>query len=198
MSKSIVLLSLLGLSPWAAAVAQYQPAPTRYTIVNEGGGQTQHFYRDGDKVLVDLVMPKSSDQPVAIHMRTIVDAPSKQQQSWSLSDPSIPCNSFGTGDWGDPFDLWRQMALDDSVAPQRTGTTTLNGMAVTTYRKVVAEGVVQLWRENRYGLLVKAVMTPNGRAPVEMFETKQFTVGAPDAAVFAVPSRCTWSRRGRN
>jgi hypothetical protein len=198
MRRSVILLSLLGLSPWATAAAQYLPAPTRYTIVNEGGGQTQHFYRDGDKVLIDLNMPKSSDQPVAIHMRTIVDVPSKTRQSWDLLNPSVPCNSIDTGDWGDPFDLWRQMALDDSVAPQETGPATVNGMAVTVYRKAVPGGVLQLWRENRYGLLVKAVMTPEGRAPVEMLETKEFTVGAPDAAVFAVPSRCTWSRRSHD
>jgi hypothetical protein len=194
MSRSVILLSLLGLSPWTTARAQYQPAPTRYTIVNEGGGQTQHFYRDGDKALVDLDMPKSEEQPAAIHMRTIVDVPSKKQQSWNLLDSSIPCNSIGTGDWGDPFDLWRQMALDDSVAPKETGTATLNGMAVTVYEKSVSEGTVQLWREKTYGLLVKAVMTPTGRAPVEIFETKEFTIGAPDAAVFAVPSRCTWNK----
>ncbi len=79
MRRSIVLLSLLCLFPGATAGAQYRQAPTQYTVVNVGGGQTQHFYRDGDKVLVDLTMPTSTNQPVAIHMRTIVDAPSKTQ-----------------------------------------------------------------------------------------------------------------------
>jgi hypothetical protein len=193
-TRSAVLLSLLCLAPWRPAGAQYQPPPTRYTIVNEGGGQTQQFYRDGDRALVDLAIPKSADQPVAIHLRTIVDVPSGKQQSWDLLNPAVPCNSIGTGDWGDPFSLWQQMALDDSVVPKETDTATVNGMAATIFRKPVHGGTIALWRENRYGLLVKAVMTPTGQPPVEIFETRQFKVGAPDTSAFAVPDRCTWKR----
>ncbi|HVB32740.1 MAG TPA: hypothetical protein VNE60_14540 [Gemmatimonadaceae bacterium] len=194
MSRSLALLSLLCLSPWTAAGAQYQPAPTQYTIVNAGGGQTQHFYRDGDRVLVDLTMPKSAEQPVAIHMRTIVDVPSTTQLSWDLLKASVPCNSPGKGDWGDPFGLWQQMALDDSVTPKATGQDTVNGITATVFEKREKRGTVKLWRDATYGLLVKAVMTPTGAEAIEMFETKEFRVGAPTGSVFAVPKRCVWKR----
>lgn len=192
MNRSLAFLSLLCVAPWTTAGAQYQPAPTRYTIVNASDGQTQHFYRDGDKVLVDLTMPKSQEQPVAIHMRTIVDVPSTTQLSWDLLKTSVPCNSPGKGDWGDPFGLWQQMALDDSVVPTPVGPDTVNGIAATIFEKTEKQGTMKLWRDTTYGLLIKAVMTPAGRQPVEMFETKEFTVGAPRASVFAVPKRCVW------
>lgn len=194
MIRPIVLASLLCALPWTPMSAQYQPAPSRYTIVIVGDGQTQHFYRDGDRVLHDLEIPKSDQQTVAIHLRTIVDAPTTKQLSWDLRDASVPCNSVGTGDWGDPFDLWNQMALDDSVPPQRTGTDTVNGLATTTFEKTISAGSLEFWRENTYGLLVKAVITPTGRGPLELFETKEFKVGAPDPSVFKVPARCHWTK----
>ncbi len=195
MIRSVVLASLLCAWPTAPAGIRYQPAPTQYTIVIVSGGQTQHIYRDGDKALVDLEMPKSADQPVAIHLRTIVDVPSKTELTWDLLNPSTPCDAPATGDWGDPFDLWRQMAHDDSIPVKATGRDTVNGMAATIYEKTTPEAGVRLWREDRYGLLVKAVITPTGRAPVEVSETKAFTLGAPDPSQFAVPSRCTWKKK---
>lgn len=193
MTTRAIILTMAGLMVAAPAGAQYPPAPTQYTVVNAGGGQTQHFYRDGNRAMVELEMPKSSDQPVPIHMRTIVDVPSKTELSWDLLNAKIPCNSPATGDWGDPFGLWQQMALDDSVPPAKAGPATVNGMAATKFTKTSPEGTIELWRENRYGLLIKAVMTPKGGAPTEMFETKQFKVGPPAASEFTVPSRCTWT-----
>lgn len=194
MIRSVVLASLLCAYSVAPASAQYAPAPTQYTIVTVTGGQTQHIYRDGDKVLLDLQIPKSTARHAAIHLRTIVDAPTTTQLSWDLIDPSVPCNSVAKGDWGNPFDFWRQMALDDSIAPTEVGKDSVNGMATTTYEKTTPDVRVELWREDRYGLLVKAVMIPKGRAPVEVFEIKAFTVGAPDPSVFAVPARCGWGK----
>ncbi len=198
MHRTLVCLTLSCLSafPGTKAQAQYQPAPTRYTIVNVGGGHTQRFYRDGDKVLVDLVMPKSKGQPDGIHWRTIVDAPTTTSLTWDLRKPSVPCNSTFKGSWGDPFDLWSQMALDDSIAPKEAGEDTVNGMTTTRWVKTTPEVSLEFWRENRYGLLVKAVMTPPGRKPVEMFETKEFKVGAPAASTFTVPARCGWKTPG--
>ena len=194
MIRCVTLTALLCVCSWAPASAQYAPAPTKYTIVTVVGPQTQRFYRDGDRVLVDLQSPKSAYQPVPIHMRTIVDAPTKTQVSWDLRDSTVPCNSVGQGDWGNPFDFWRQMALDDSIVPTEVGTDSVSGMATTVYAKTTPEVHVELWREDRYGLLMKVVVTPKGRAPVEVFETKEFTVGPPDASVFAVPARCEWKK----
>lgn len=198
MHRTLVCLTLLGLSafPGTSAKAQYRPAPTQYTIVNATSASTQRFYRDGDRVLVDLVMPRSKAQPDGMHLRTIVDAPTTTSLTWDLRKPSTPCNSTFKGSWGDPFGLWSQMALDDSIAPKKAGTDTVNGMATTKYVKTTPEANLEFWRENKYGLLVKAVMTLPGRKPVEMFETKEFKVGAPDASTFTVPARCGWKKPG--
>ncbi len=144
MRRTFVCLTLLCLSafPWARAEAQYQPAPTQYTIVEVSPGQTQHIYRDGGKVLVDLVMPKSKEQPDGLHWRTIVDAPTTTNLTWDLLKPSVPCNSVGKGDWGDPFGLWSQMALDDSIAPKEAGQNTVE-------RGSMLSGVtVRVWEGN--------------------------------------------------
>lgn len=62
----------------------------------------------------------------------------------------------------------------------------------STYEISSPEGSSKLWREDRYGLLVKLVMTPKGHAPAEVFEIEDFKIGKPDASVFTVPSRCKW------
>lgn len=194
----LVCLTLLCLSaiPWTGARAQYQPAPKQYTIVVAVGGQTHTIYRDSDKVLVDLVMPKSKNQPNGLHWRTIVDAPTTTSLTWDLNKPSAPCNSTFEGSWGDPFDMWQQMALDDSVAPKEEGQDTVNGMPTTTYVKTAPEGRAEFWRDNKYGLLLKEAMAAKGQDLQELFEIKEFKVGAPAASNFAVPKRCGWKKPG--
>jgi hypothetical protein len=198
MRKTLVCVTLLCLSaiPWTGAQAQYQPAPTQYTIVVLVGGQTHTIYRDGDKALVDLVIPKSEDQPEALHWRTIVDVPSTTNVTWDLNKPSVPCDAVGKGDWGNPFDLWNQMALDDSVAPKQEGQETVNGMPTTTYEKTAPEGSAKFWRDNKYGLLVKEAMAAKGQPFGALFEIEEFKVGAPPASTFAVPKRCGWKKPG--
>lgn len=179
--------------PAPAALAQYAAAPTHYSLVNATADQVLHVYRDGDKALLDTLDPKSPTQPVEIHLRTIIDVPTLRDLSWDLEDPKVPCNGAGKSgpDWGDPFNYWNQMA-SSGPAPKKVGHETVHGMPATVFVSEAPEGEAKLWREDKYGLLVKAVMTPKGGKPVTMIDITEFKVGPPPKAAFKVPSRCAW------
>lgn len=191
----IPVFTLLGtLLVCSAAWAGYDAPPTQYSLVNWSSGQVQHIYRDGNKAMIDLYMPKSPDQPTAIHTRTIVDVAAKKTLTWDLLDPKIPCDSPGTvSDWGDPFNYWDQTLQGAPGTPKETGKDKVNGMATTVYEIGSPDGGGKLWREDKYGMLVKFEMSQKGAAPVEAFEIKDFQVGKPKPSVFKVPSRCKWN-----
>jgi hypothetical protein len=62
--------------------------------------------------------------------------------------------------------------------------------------KTAPEGRAEFWRDNKYGLLLKEAMAAKGQDLQELFEIKEFKVGAPAASNFAVPKRCGWKKPG--
>lgn len=192
----ILICTLLGsMLACSAAWAGYDASPTQYSLVNWSSEQVQHIYRDGNKAMIDLYMPKSPTQPKELHMRTIVDVAAKRTLTWDLLDPTVPCNSPATvSDWGDPFNYWDQTLQGAPGTPKETGKDKVNGMATTVFEISSPDGGGKLWREDKYGLLVKFMVTQKGAAPVEAFEIKNFKVGKPKASVFKVPSRCKWNK----
>jgi hypothetical protein len=190
--KNVACLVVLFAS--ATAQAQYAPPPQQYSLTNVNTDETLHISRDGSKALIDTHVPKGPHQPVEVHTRTIVDIPSKTDLTWDLLDPKIPCDVPATGDWGDPFGYWDQ-TLQGEPAPKKVGKEMLNGMATTVYEVDSPEGTGKLWREDKYGLLVKFTLgQKKGSKPETLFEIKEFKVGKPDPAVFAVPARCKWKK----
>ncbi|HEX6550475.1 MAG TPA: hypothetical protein VF117_07350 [Gammaproteobacteria bacterium] len=194
MRKILTRASALCLFVCVTAYAKYPAPPQQYSLVNVSSGQTQHIYRDGNRALIDLYMPKGPNQPVAIHTRTIVDVASKTNLTWDLLDSKVPCDSPGQGDWGDPFGYWDQSVQGMPGKLKQTGKDTVNGMKTTVFEISSPEGTAKLWREDKYGLLVKNTVTPKGGAQMEMFEIRDFKIGKPSASVFVVPARCKWKK----
>lgn len=174
----------------AALHAQYSPAPTTYTVVSDASGETLHIYRDGNKALVDLQVPKSTDQPAPIHTRTLIDLASHQDVTWDLIDTKSPCGKGNGPDWNDPFGQYDQFMQSASGKPQKVGEEQVNGMSATVFKVPSKDGDGKMWRENKYGMVVKFQVLPPGDKPMTMVEVKQFTTGKPDASLFVLPARC--------
>lgn len=185
MLKTLVLLVLLA----GPALAQYAPAPQQYSLAANNAGQVFHIFRDGQRALVDMMMPAGDGHP-QIHVRTLVNIPTGEQLTWDLQDPSIPCGKGTASGWNDPFANYDQMMQSASGPPKKIGKETVNGFATTLF-EVPSDGMRgKLWRDDKYGMVIKfAVAPPNGKAET-MVDVQEFKVGKPDASVFIPPAHC--------
>jgi len=173
----------------AAAMSAQAQAPSAYTvtIVNSMFGQpvTETVYRDGARAVIDL----NSAAPAggtATHTRSLYNLNAHTNVSWDLIDTSGGCgNGKFSGDWGDPF-----APMDDLKTAKQTGTETLNGFATKVYEMTAGGTTAKAWIDAKTGLMVKLQMT-QGADTKTMIEAQKLTVGAPPAAVFALPAICT-------
>ncbi len=184
---TIALVCGLGMAAVGMAGAQQQPAA--YTVTVENSLMTpaieQTIYRNGSKAAIDTNMPAANGAP-ASHVRSVYDLSAHTNESWSLTDSNGGCSS-GTfsGDWGDPF-----AGLVDVTTGKLTGTETVNGFSTKVYEVSVEGTTAKVWVEAKTGLPVK-VGVVQGDKTSTLTEVTKFTVGAPAAAVFVVPARCT-------
>ena len=195
MRKFIFAISALSVLVCTAAWADYLPPPQHYTIVNVNGDGTQTIYRDGSRALIDRVMPKNKYRTKAIHWRTLVKTTIGQSLTWDLQDKSMQCDSPTTSsDWGDPFNYWNQSVQSAPGKMTQTGKATVNGMKTTVFEVASDQGTAKMWREDRYGLLVRFEMTPKGHDKVTLINITRFKIGRPNLSVFALPKRCSWGK----
>jgi hypothetical protein len=180
-------LGVLALAIAQALWAQYAPAPNTYSVtqINSmmGGPMPMEIHRDGSKAVVDNT---------GSHVRSFYDLASHTQHSWDIQHPENGC-SAGTfsGDWGDPF----QSSDVDGILKQATappGSETVAGFATKVIEATDGASHIKLkvWRETKYGLIVKADMTQPGAPAATILETKAFTTAKPDAALFVLPKNC--------
>jgi len=167
--------------------AQYAPAPTSYTVTQINGMMGQPIpmtiYRDGNKVVIDHPQNKS---------RSLYDLQAHTTYSWTSDHPEGGCgNGTFSGDWGDPF----QSGDVDGMLKAATlppGSETVNGFATKVYEVIDPKSKykIKAWREPKYGMVVKAEMTPPGGATITVIETKEFSAAKPNAALFVLPPAC--------
>ena len=167
--------------------AQFAPPPSSYsvTVVNSmfGPPVTMKIYRDGDLVLMD-----HPDH----HIRGLYNLKTHSNQGWDSENPESGCSS-GTfsGDWGDPFTI---SDLDDLLksSTQAPASDTINGVATKVYEATDPQSKihVKVWREPKYGMVIKAEMTPPGAATTTIIEIKQFSFTKPAASLFTLPAAC--------
>jgi hypothetical protein len=167
--------------------AQFAPAPTQYSVtqINRmfGPPVAMQIYRDGDLVIMDH--PDN-------HARGLYNLKTHTNLGWDTKDPGNGC-STGTfsGDWGDPFSV---SDIEDLLKGSKIPPTsdTVNGVATKVYEVVEpqSKAKIKVWRETKYGLVIKADMTPPGAATTTIVETKQFSFSKPPAAMFVLPPVC--------
>jgi hypothetical protein len=187
---------VLGIAAGAAATmfapvlwAQYAPPPTTYSVTQVqsmlGPPVTMQIYRDGSKVVMD------TDHD-AHRTRSLYDLEAHINYTWDITTPANGCSSGNfSGDWGDPFSA---SDVDDIVksATRAPGSETVNGFATKVYEAVDPRSKykVKAWRELKFGLVIKAEMTPPGGATSTIVETKQFSLAKPAASLFVMPATC--------
>jgi hypothetical protein len=169
--------------------AQYAPSPTTYSVTQVqsmmGPPVTMQIYRDGSKVVMDM-------EHEGYRTRSLYDLEAHVNYTWDITTPANGCSSGNSsGDWGDPFSL---SDVNDIVksATRPPGSETVDGFATKVYEAVdpMSKYKVKAWREVKYGLVIKAEVTPPGGAATTIVETKQFSLAKPAASLFVMPATC--------
>jgi hypothetical protein len=183
--------------PWAAGAlativapglwAQYAPPPTSYSVtaINSmfGGPVTMQIYRDGDLVIVD-----HPDH----HIRSLYNLKNNRNIGWDTQHPENGCsNGTFSGDWGDPFvasDL-EELLKSSTKAP---ASDTVNGVATKVFEATDPQSKIHIkvWRDPKYGMVMKGEMTPPGGATTTILAVKQFSFAKPSASLFVIPPAC--------
>lgn len=194
MSKQNGVLGLAGVAILGGIAApgvraQYAPPPTSYSVTQVqsmmGPGVTMQIYRDGAKVVMENIHGAS-------HTRSLYDLQAHVNYTWDIATPGNGCSSGEfSGDWGDPFSA---ADVDQMVksATKPPGSETVNGFSTKVYEAVDPQSKyqVKVWREPKYGMVIKAEMTPPGGATTTVIETKQFSLARPAATLFVLPATC--------
>jgi hypothetical protein len=169
--------------------AQYAAPPTSYSVTQINGmfgtPVTMEIHRDGSKAVIDNIQG-------ATRTRALYDLQAHTNYSWDLANPSNGCSSSSfSGDWGDPFSA---PDVDEllKTATKLPGNETINGFITAAIEAVDPKSNIKIkvWREPKYGMIVKADMTPPGGTVSTVIETKQFSPVKPGAALFALPEAC--------
>jgi hypothetical protein len=193
LSVATVVLLMSFMAP--EVHAQYAPPPDAYSVteVNSmfGPAVTMQVYRDGSKVLVDQTRAaQGADQ--GSHTRTLYDLKAHRNFTWVPGSTSVPCGA-GTfsGDWGDPFAEAAQAKSDlAKQSATQVGSATLNGFPTKVMQADIPQGTAKAWVEEKYGLVIRLVLTAKGREPQTLTEIKQLSVSKPAASIFDLPPAC--------
>ena len=167
--------------------AQYAPAPAQYSVTEDDGMSGQPsalvIYRDGDLAVMD--------HP-GRHTRSLYNLKNHTQFGWDTQHPENGCsNGTFSGDWGDPFEASDVDAiLKTSTKPPTSAT--VNGIATKMFEGVEPQSktAIKVWREPKYGMVIKAEMTPPGGATATMVEVKKYSLAKPAAEIFVLPPAC--------
>ncbi|MGA3264590.1 MAG: hypothetical protein ABSC47_11160 [Terracidiphilus sp.] len=170
--------------------------PTTYTVTESNAmfGPTMmvKVYRSGSKALVDSRSGPDWTGPKPVHMRALYDLSTQRSLSWDLNDSSVPCgNSTFSGSWGDPFEDSAGMLADlNKQNPRLVTTQIFHGIPAKILEADGPDGKTRVWVDDKYGLLLKALMTPASGAPRNIIEVMDVSYSEPPASLFAVPANC--------
>jgi hypothetical protein len=182
-------LAVVWVAGAPVARAQYAAPPTTYSVTQINGmfGEpvTMQIYRDGAKAVYDHIQQNGT------HTRALYDLSGHTNYSWDMANPQNGCGTATwSGDWGDPFAM---SDIDDLIKNGKPlGNETVNGFATKVTEAVDPNSKmkVKIWQETKYGMVIKAELTPPGGAATTVIDTKQFSTAKPDAALFVLPEPC--------
>jgi len=177
---------------------QFAPAPDTYSVTQSnsimGPTMTQKVWRDGPKAAVEMTTPGAQPGGKSNHIRTVYDLQKHTSVAWDPTNPSPQCGSgtFG-GDWGDPFQASKEMNSDIAGKHYKpSATEIINGVTAQVYEEDLgAQGKAKVWLEPRYGLMMRAQMSPPNGPLKTVIETQEVSFAKPPASAFAVPAACS-------
>ncbi len=160
--------------------AAYAAPPATWSLTKKSSDETARFARDGQKLAMDITAAK-------VHTRTVIDLATMRAHTWAPNDPKAPCTEQD-GKGFDPFDdAW----LKEWGEPKQVWHEKLHGRDATIFEASSLDGTARWWRDDKYGLVLKAVATPKDQKPFTLFEVTQFNLSKPNAAYLEVPARCS-------
>ena len=183
-----------GILAFASLLLAQAPPPTAYTITSALAGPepgTMTVYRNGSMALTELNHPAGPNSTPATRSLTLYDLKAMTSLSWDPGTRPASC-SAGTfsGDWGDPFAMTAE--LNASIAKgdlKPSGSETLNGIATRVYAGG-AGNTLKAWFDEKDRLVIRAVISAPGAAPMTMVDVRKVSFVAPPAATFALPAGC--------
>ncbi len=194
--KEFTHLSLAGLSLGLAGLfAQAQAAPpTAYSITESlagAPGATLTVQRSGSKVLTEMDQPVQGDTP-ASRTLTLYDLQAHTTVSWDPSAASPACSSGTfTGDWGDPFAMAAEITSGVAKGELKlAGTEKAGGVSTDVYTGGNGQATTKAWLDNAHGLVMRAVISAPGSAPMTLVDIRKVSFAAPPAALFMPPPAC--------
>ncbi len=200
----ILVVILMVISSWGAIRLRAQgPAPTTYSI-NEDPGfsimgrSTVQIWRDGNKEVVDQIMPAGPGRDKEYHGHLVYDFIAHTLYTVVLSDPGAPC---GAQTYSDPtappeFDviagaagLMKELSEPGDKSTE-LGTETLNGMPTRVVSITSAKANAKAWFTQIGGYPVKIVIIDKDGKETPIIEVKQITFSKPPASAFTLPASC--------
>jgi len=176
---------------------QFAPAPETYSVTQTNfmgdTGVTRRTSRDGSKVAVERTSPPSQPGGKASRFHTVYDLQKHTSVSWDPTSPSPQCSTgtFG-GDWGDPFEMSKEMNSDIATKHYKpSATETVNGVSTQVYEEDMgADGKAKVWLEPKYGLMMRAQFAAPGAPLKTVLETQELSLAKPPESLFAIPAAC--------
>ncbi|HEY2859172.1 MAG TPA: hypothetical protein VGJ21_12200 [Terracidiphilus sp.] len=176
-----------------------QSSPTSYIITEgiagAGPGATTTVYRDGTKILMETDTPAQGATP-ATRSLNLMDLQAHTTFSWDPAAKPITCGAGSfSGDWGDPFAMTAE--LNQGIAKgdfKPAGTETIAGVATQIYLNSSAQGSMKVWFDSKTALVMRAVATSAGAAPLTMIDIRKVVFSAPPAARFTLPPSCAGAK----
>jgi len=192
---AMLLVLMLGLAPAVIGVhAQSMPLPQVYSLTVSAGTTTITVVRDGSKVSLEQIMPKSDRSP-GMHIRQIYDFATHEYWTMPEGEPCI-VSTYTSNHLPSMFDpiggaeeMRAEMAKSKPVALRSE---TVNGIPTNVYEMPVPEikGKMRMFLEEKHRFVVKAVIIPAGGKEQTQMEITSLSYQKPAAALLVPPQNC--------
>lgn len=192
---TILLVAMVSFATAVVSVqAQSAPLPQVYSVTVSAGPTTVNVARDGSKVSLEQIVPKSAMGP-GMHVRQIYDFATHKY--WTMPEGEACIVSTYTSDrlpaMFDPIggaeEMRAQMAKSKPVALRSE---TVNGIPTKVYEMPVPEieGTMRMFVEEKHGFVVKAIIIPAGGKERTQMEITSLSYEKPAAALLVPPQNC--------
>lgn len=192
---AIPIVLMLGLAPGVMGVqAQSTPLPQAYSLTVSAGTTTFNVARDGSRVSLEQIMPKSDRGP-GMHVRQIYDFATHRYWTMPEGEPCIVSTytSSYLPSMFDPIGGAEEMRAEMAKSkPVALRSETVNGIPTRVYEMPVPEikGKMRMFLEEKHNFVVKAVIIPAGGKEQTQMEITSLSYEKPAAALLVPPQNC--------
>lgn len=159
------------------------------------GGMTEKIYRDGDRAMVESIVPKQVNGAVPAHILSYYNWKTGRIYTLDLNNPQTPCGmSERAGlawSYGWPFEGSERRKTElAQQAPADRHEEIVNGVKTRVLVKKTKEGLAEFWIEPSSGLIIREEVSERNNKPHTIVEVTQFSFGPPPVAMLTPPPTC--------